>query len=70
MDIDYVAMCIGYTMMATGAVILLGLAVYYAAYVGNMAHWKLVNHMGGYKALMEFKAWRERNDEEGGTGAG
>ena len=38
MVMDYIAMLIGYTMMCTGAVILLGFAVYYAAYVGNEAH--------------------------------
>ena len=56
---DYIAMLIGYTMMVTGAVLILGYAVYFAADVGNKAHWKLVNHLGGYKVLMQFKKWRD-----------
>ena len=69
MVMDYIAMLIGYTMMVTGAVVLLGFAVYYAAYVGNKAHWKLVGHLGGYKALMQFKKWRDEQaaSKQGGA---
>jgi hypothetical protein len=65
---DGFAMILGYSMMVIASVIAACCAAYYAINLGNILHWKIVDHIGGYKALMQFKEWRDKQSAESGKG--
>lgn len=64
MTINEIAQAIGYIFMTVSAGLILFYMVIFAAFVGNHAVHKLVDHIGGWKTFLEYREWYHRNKEK------